>query len=58
MDELSVRSLLLSMVHVRTLPLHQAGGRVALQVHLQRKALHKEHEELFESEVEKLVEIN
>ena len=30
----------------------------ALQVHQQRNALHKEHEELFDSEVEKLVELN
>ena len=31
---------------------------IALQVHQQRKALHKEHEELFDTEVEKLVELN
>lgn len=31
---------------------------IALQMHQQRKALHKEHEELFDSEVEKLVELN
>ena len=30
----------------------------ALQAHQQRKALHKEHEELFDAEVEKLVELN
>ena len=62
MDDLLLRSPLLSVVHlsvvhVRMLPL-SSWRASALQVHQQRKALHKEHEELFDSEVEKLVELN
>ena len=52
-----MRSLRLRVVPVRLLPLPSWRAN-ALQVHQQRKALHKEHEELFDNEVEKLVELN